>query len=133
VNSYLVETSTFPVPADPSVTADRLIATNTAEGLRLINTLCGYDRERNSKGIRYLALPESDQNRFVGSHWDGKRIDRLDDARGHPYWIALDLNNDGKLEFQWGKMKMTLRGRSCAVMSAGADGRQGTADDVKTW
>jgi hypothetical protein len=142
LGSYLAETSVFPLPEDPSATGDRLIATNTAEGIGLINTLCGFDRERNTKGTAFLQLsnetafqplPKEPKKYGVLYHSNGTRIYRLMDAWGNPYWIALDSNNDGKLEFQWSKTKSTLQGRRSAVMSAGPDGQRGTRDDVKTW
>lgn len=45
----------------------------------------------------------------------------------------MNIEFEDTLVLIWGGEEVRLRGKQVAVASAGADGVEGTEDDVKTW
>lgn len=89
--------------------------------------------ENLRRKIDYLGLSKNTGDDGITYRSGGNEISRFDDGSGNPFWIALDSNSDGKLEFNWGGRIHTLFGRISAVMNFGPDGQAGTNDDIKTW
>lgn len=55
------------------------------------------------------------------------------DRWGRPFRIVINAGYAKVLEFPHGKNRVQLRGNLAAAWSAGADGVDGTKDDLTSW
>jgi prepilin-type N-terminal cleavage/methylation domain-containing protein len=126
------------LPTNPSGDSTQGLATDSGEGVKLIETLLGYDDEENEKKIRFFEAAEAKGKRdgieYAGS---GNSVTGLYDPWGEPYRVLLDGNYDETLQnpFSGGNQGNLLRGRRVATYSYGKNGKNdnGGGDDVKSW
>ena len=76
-------------------------------------------RQKNPRGIPYMDFHH--------------RADGLRDPWGNPYRIALDGNGNGSVNVRVGTPLSETLNASVAIWSLGADGTEGTGDDVLSW
>ncbi|GAA5480870.1 prepilin-type N-terminal cleavage/methylation domain-containing protein [Haloferula sargassicola] len=122
----------------PDFTQDE-IKTDSAQGEDLLKVLMAEeDGQRdldNSRKVRYLEVPEGKANRngLIRSTGGRQGPKALYDAFGQPYTVVLNLDYEDELGFSMGGKQYRLRGKNVAVFSPGADGEEGTSDDVATF
>ena len=113
--------------------------TDGEAGAELLTILLGKeevgDSMQNKKQTAFAEFRES-QNKYQGglvySSGDaGARPEGLYDAWGNPFYIRIDLENDGALEDPFTPGKVVRD--SVIVYSYGGDGKAGGGDDVKSW
>lgn len=139
VNMFLDEYSVYPV----RVASDGTSVFETAEGggSELTAHLTGLAGDLNLKKIRFLTVKKSVGTK--GSERDGllylsESTVNLLDPWGNSYYVVFDLDRDGLVQdpFPYGEKRM-VKGVSCLVWSAGADGRYGSKeidyDNVTSW
>ena len=113
--------------------------TNGEAGSELLTILLGKeevgDSMQNKKQTAFAEFRESqnkNQGGLVYSSGDaGARPEGLYDAWGNPFYIRIDLENDGALEDPFTPGKVVRD--SVIVYSYGGDGKAGGGDDVKSW
>ncbi len=113
------------------------IKTAGPDGILFLRVLLGLERvdnPLNTRGVKYLIEWEGETGRNGLIYTKtGDDITGMFDPWGNPYVVLLNTDNDGKLAFRWGDRQVELKGRRVAVFSPGPDGKEGTADDVRTW
>lgn len=107
------------------------------DGILFLSVLLGRERvdnPLNTRGVKYLIEWEGEtgRNGLIYAK-NGQDITGMFDPWGNPYVVLLDTDNDGKLAFRWGDRQVELKDKCVAVFTPGLDGKEGTADDVKTW
>jgi hypothetical protein len=63
----------------------------------------------------------------------GDSVEGLFDPWGNPYTVILDTDDDEFLRFKIAGKDVKLNGRRVSVFSPGADRKEGTDDDIRTW
>lgn len=112
-----------------------LVVTDEPAGVEVLNILYGTDSGKQGRGVRYLVMQEVSPGRKGGLAMDASRKSPTGayDESGHPFHIVLDTNGDGELVVKLGDKEEKVSGMKCLVFSAGADGKLGTPDDVRSW
>ncbi|MEM1084404.1 MAG: hypothetical protein AAGI48_09785 [Verrucomicrobiota bacterium] len=102
--------------------------------LEILLALEASESERlNARSITFLQAPEA-KNREGGIVWDQQdEVEGMFDSFGNPFVVFMNIEFEDTLVLIWGGEEVRLRGKQVAVASAGADGVEGTEDDVKTW
>lgn len=122
----------------PDFTQDE-IKTNTAQGEDLLRILLAEEAGQrdldNSRKVRYLEVKEGKSNRggLIRSKSGQQSPEALYDPFGNPFTVVLNLDYEDELRFSMGGKQFRLRGKNVAVYSPGADGEEGTSDDVTTF
>ncbi|MEO5916019.1 MAG: hypothetical protein ABIS50_17420 [Luteolibacter sp.] len=111
---------------------------DSPEGVKLLTVLLGLEgqsaNKQNACDIKFLSVREGKNHKNgLIHHATGTSVEGLYDPWGNPYTVVLDTDYDEKLHFSVGSRTVDLQGRRSAAFSPGADGKLGTADDVKTW
>ncbi len=136
VNNYYQENGSLPVPqgGGASVDGGSKFDTSSQDGVKVLNILCGFEDEINTRKVRYLQAREG-KNKKNGLIYtaSGNEVTGMFDPWGNPYIVVMDTNYEERIKVKPGTAETTLNGRRCAVYSVGADKKGGTADDVKTW
>ncbi len=116
--------------------------TNTAgNGVTLLDILAGFEDEQNDRKLRFLGVKESDNGKRGGIVYNttGDKVVGLFDPWGQPYYIVLDYDYDGRLEFDISLDDSTyspkLNNKRVAVYCLGTDTpiEAKRKDLVKTW
>ena len=114
------------------------VTTNSPGGVEFLNILLGFKENsanpQNSRQIRFLSVREG-KNRKNGLIYSqsGDSVEGLFDPWGNPYTVFLDTDHDELLRFKIAAKDVNLSGRRAAVFSPGADQKEGTTDDIRTW
>ncbi|MBB5349905.1 prepilin-type N-terminal cleavage/methylation domain-containing protein [Haloferula luteola] len=122
----------------PDFTQDE-IKTDTSQGEDLLKILMAEeDGQRdldNSRKNRYFDPQEGKGNKggVIRSKTGDRGPKALFDAFGNPFTVVLNLDYEDELRFSMGGKQYRLRGKQVAVYSPGADGEEGTSDDVVTF
>lgn len=131
VNSFYYEYDKLPDVADR-------ITTNSPQGVELLHILLGLKEKsanpQNSRQIKFLSIREG-KNRKNGLMYSqsGDSVEGLFDPWGNPYTVILYTGHDELLRFKIATKDIELKGRRVAVFSPGADQKEGTDDDIRTW
>jgi hypothetical protein len=131
VNSFYIEYGKLPVVANR-------VTTHSPQGVEFLNILFGFKEKsadpQNSRQIKFLSIREG-KNRKNGLIYSesGDSVDGLFDPWGNPYTVILDTDHDELLRFKIADKDVELKGRRVAVFSPGADQKEGTVDDIRTW
>ncbi len=135
VGSFYTEYGAMP---KDGMTSDVVVETN-ASGIPFLKVLLGLegtgDNVLNTRAIKSLSVKEGKNNKN-GLIYNGDNVAGLFDPWGGPYKVALDGDNDEKLNVTpTNGTTVTLRGRRVAAWSEGADydSARKIADDVYTW
>jgi len=114
--------------------------TNVANGIELLDVLSGFEDEQNERKIRFLNVKESENGSRDGIVYNGTGdgVVGLFDPWGQPYYIILDYDYDGRLEFTPSAAypyNARLNNKRVAVYSLGTDSPSSAKrkDLVKTW
>ena len=113
------------------------LATDTPDGLRMLETLLGMETgslPQNTRAIKFLNVREarSGKNGLIYSK-DLSRIEGLRDPWGHPFIVRFNRSGTDDLVFLHGRRTVKLTARMVAAFSPGKDGKSGTPDDEMTW
>jgi hypothetical protein len=107
--------------------------TGDPAGRKLLDMLLG---PANPRGIPFLSV-ETGKTRKKGGlirgSGSGSPVVGLFDTWGNPFRVLLDHDYDGVIRFSYGGRLEVVHNRLALVASRGADGIEGTADDVKSW
>lgn len=118
--------------------------TDAASGIALLEIIAGLEEDnddmQNERKLRMLSVKEADKGRRGGIVYssDGDSIEGLFDPWGEPYYIILDYDYDGRLEFKPSAAytyDARLNNKRVAVYSLGTDSPTNAKrkDLVKTW
>lgn len=140
VNNFYTEYGSMPDEGS----ADKIVETNSATGIRMLEVLLGMEgtgnNVLNTRAIKFLSVREGKGNKNgLIYNTNGTSIQGLFDPWGGGFFVMLDLDYDEKLNIPATVQNggRTLNGRRVAVWSLGADGVKGSggkkADDVVTW
>jgi prepilin-type N-terminal cleavage/methylation domain-containing protein len=140
VNNFYTEYGSMPDEGS----ADKIVETNSATGIRMLEVLLGMEgtgnNVLNTRAIKFLSAREGKGNKNgLIYNTNGTSIQGLFDPWGGGFFVMLDLDYDEKLNIPATVQNggRTLNGRRVAVWSLGADGVKGSggkkADDVVTW
>ena len=114
------------------------VVTESPEGVRLLTILLGLEGNaadvQNKRNINFLGVRNA-KSRKSGMVYNTKTLlpEGIYDSWGYPFVVELNTGNRERLEFTVASRTIKLEGRLLAVHSPGADGKTGTADDVRTW
>ena len=146
VEQFYSEYNLLPDPADATVDNTTPYVTNVAgNGVELLNILSGFEVTtgdvQNDRKLRFLGVKESDNGKRGGIVYNGTgdKVVGLFDPWGQPYYIVLDYDYDGRLEFNISLDGSTypakLNNKRVAVYSLGTDTPSDAKrkDLVKTW
>jgi hypothetical protein len=131
VNSFCTEYGELPDIANR-------VTTHSPQGVEFLNILFGFEENsadpQNSRQIRFLSVREG-KNRKNGLIYSqsGDSVEGLFDPWGNPYTVILDTDHDEHLRFKIASKDVELKGRRVSVFSPGADQKEGTDDDIRTW
>jgi hypothetical protein len=106
--------------------------TDEADGVALLSVLAGEDQTPegpNRMGIMFLQAKEVTVPKGGLYRDDTGRIAGMYDPWGNPLTVFLDVEYKGHVTYRYGEHENTIS-RSCVVLSAGPDGREGTDDDI---
>ncbi len=107
--------------------------TGDPAGRKLLDILLG---PANPRGIPFLSV-ETGKTRKKGGlirgSGSGSPVVGLFDTWGNPFRVLLDDDYDGVIRFTYGGRLEVVHNRLVLVASKGADGIEGTGDDVKSW
>ena len=125
------------------------IRTEGESGVQLLTILMGREVNgsamQNSRKISFLTVAtgrdrkrggliyEPGVDHGVGSPGIRRPVVGLFDAWGNPFRVILDDDYDQVIRFTYGGKSEVVNGHRALVASRGADGVEGTADDVKSW
>ena len=139
VNNFFSEYGSMPTTVATDGEADTTVVTNVAAGIDLLDVLLGTDTDINTRGIKFLNVPEGKSN-VNGIIYSDTTVTGLYDPWGGPYHVMLDTGLNEKVKPDTAaEAPITLNGRRVAVWSNGADNTTGVSglgkaeDDVKTW
>jgi len=147
VEQFYSEYSALPIPGTvppDEDNGDSPYVTNAANGIKLLEILSGMEDEtddiQNDRKLRFLGVKESDKGNRDGIVYNdtGDAILGLYDPWGEPYYIVLDYDYDGRLEFTPSTAydyDAKLNNKRVAVYSLGTDIPTDAKrkDLVKTW
>jgi prepilin-type N-terminal cleavage/methylation domain-containing protein len=137
--------SEYHVLPDPTETAEDdnepAFKTDSAgDGVTLLDILAGFEDEQNERKIRFLSVKEAEKGNRGGIVYndDGNAVEGLFDPWGEPFYIVLDYNYDGRLEFRPSSAytyDAKLNNKRVAVYCLGTDTPSDAKrkDLVKTW
>lgn len=115
------------------------VKTDTGEGVELLQILLAQegdgDNIENTRGINFLSVKEGKGRRgglYYGTG-SSSQVQGLYDPFGKPYTVVLNTEYEDTLTFQMGSKTYNLRGKQVAVYSPGADGEEGTIDDITSF
>lgn len=90
----------------------------------------------NPLGVPFLTV-ETGRHRNKGGliyeSGTGSPVVGLFDAWGNPFRVILDDDYDEVIRFTYGGKPEVVKGKRVLVASKGADGVEGTEDDLKSW
>ena len=120
---------------------DPVYATDTADGVAILNILAGRESTQNARKIRSFSAKEAkggSANPRDGATYDAdNNFTGLYDPWGEPYYIAIDTNYNDILLFtpDGDNSAVTLRGRKVAAYSLGVDtpADSNSAKIAKSW
>jgi prepilin-type N-terminal cleavage/methylation domain-containing protein len=112
--------------------------TDAAEGIDLLNVLSGLEDDQNERKINYLGVAEATKGNRDGIVYNSSSggIVGLYDSWGQPFFIVIDYNYDGRLNFNVSNIgAIALNNKNVAVYSLGTDtpSEAKRKDLVKTW
>lgn len=106
------------------------LATSDPAGKRLLACLIGDGR--NGEAMRVPSFLEASPD--AANLSVNERVERgIFDAWGNPFRVILDDDYDEVLRFTYGGKPEVVHGQRVMVASKGADGIEGTEDDMKSW
>lgn len=141
VEQFYSEYHLLPDPADGSTEDNNPpYTTDSGDGITLLEILSGFEDEQNERKMRFLSVKESDKGNRGGIVYNdsGDEIVGLFDPWGEPYYIVLDYDYDGRLEFTPSSAysyDAKLNNKRVAVYSLGTDSPSDAKrkDLVTTW
>jgi prepilin-type N-terminal cleavage/methylation domain-containing protein len=145
VEQFYSEYNLLPDPADETADNPPYVTNNNAgNGVKLLNILSGFEDTtgdvQNDRKLRFLGVKEADNGNRGGIVYNdaGDAVVGLFDPWGQPYYIVLDYDYDGRLEFTPSAAydyDAKLNNKRVAVYSLGTDlpSDAKRKDLVKTW
>lgn len=106
----------------------------STKNFEVVNALLNIDTaagQGKTKGVNYKGIVFLELDAGAREIYDDKGEFR--DPWGNPYEILLDLNFDDEIAAGTGKNQTKAIKSKVAVQTAGADGKWGTKDDLRTW
>jgi prepilin-type N-terminal cleavage/methylation domain-containing protein len=142
VEQFYSEYHVLPDPTD-AATEDNGASpyvTDSGDGVTLLEILAGFEDEQNERKIRFLSVKEAEKGNRGGIVYNGTgdAVVGLFDPWGEPYYIVLDYDYDGRLEFTPSgayTYDAKLNNKRVAVYCLGTDTPSDAKrkDLVKTW
>lgn len=142
VEQFYSEYHLLPDPQDGATTEDNApYSSVTGDGVTLLDILAAFEDEQNERKMKFLNLKEADKGKKrdgIVYNDAGTAVDALYDPWGEPYYIVVDYNYDGRLEFTPSAAytyNAKLNNKNVAVYSLGTDSptEAKRKDLVKTW
>jgi prepilin-type N-terminal cleavage/methylation domain-containing protein len=140
VEQFYSEYHLLPDPEDGATEDNAPYTTITGDGVTLLDILAGFEDEQNERKMRFLSVKEADKGNRSGIVYNdaGTAVEGLYDPWGEPYYIVLDFDYDGRLEFTPStayNYQAKLNNKRVAVYSLGTDSptEAKRKDLVKTW
>lgn len=120
---------------------DQSLRMDSPAGVQFLRILLGREELgesiQNEKQISFTKFKVNKTNNEGGLVYTngglGPLPQGLYDAWGNPFIVFLRPNKSSGLAFSYGGKTFVLKDRLAAVASLGADGKEGTSDDVLTW
>lgn len=107
--------------------------TGDPAGRKLLDMLLGPG---NPRGVPFLVVETGKHRKKGGLIFESgmsSPVVGLFDTWGNPFRVILDDDYDEVLRFTYGGKPEVVHGQRVLVASRGADGIEGTKDDVKSW
>ncbi len=143
VEQFYSEYNLLPAPSSGAPDTDNGASpyiTDSGAGVQLLEVLSGYEDEQNERKLRFLGVKEADKGNRGGIVYNdaGDAVVGLFDPWGQSYYIVLDYDYDGRLEFTPSAAydyDAKLNNKRVAVYSLGTDlpSDAKRKDLVKTW
>ncbi len=137
VQQFEVDYDRLPQPVSAAKGKDCVCETSAAEGI--ITAVKGQDKDQNPRQTDYLgeapAATEAGKKRINGWFEEKGKL-ALHDPWGQCYFVALDLDGDGKMADPSAKDKdkAPMLQKAVLVWSAGPDGKAETwEDNICSW
>lgn len=146
VEAFYSEYHLLPDPTGSATDDNVPYSTIDSNGTDLLDILSGYEDDsddmQNDRKVKFLSVREAENPKKGGIVYTVSgavtKVDKLYDSWGQPFFIALDYNYDGRLQFT-PSSKYTydakLNNKRVAVYSLGTNlpGDAKRKDLVKTW
>lgn len=141
VEQFYSEYSLLPDPEDGATEDNTPYRSDNGQGLTLLDILAGFEDEQNERKMRFLNVKEADKGKErdgIVYNDTGDKVLGLYDPWGEPYYIVIDYDYDGRLEFTPTSAytyNAKLNNKNVAVFSLGTDSptEAKRKDLVKTW
>ena len=142
VEQFYVEYAALPQSSSTaSAGAGDIEVKTDSDGVPILRALTGEDTAQNPRGIRFLSVKQAKGTGATykdGAQYSGSSIVGIRDPWGQPFYLVIDANYDGKIDFPAGSplpsVPATINGRRVVVYSNGTDGgAASTKTFVKTW
>jgi prepilin-type N-terminal cleavage/methylation domain-containing protein len=147
VEAFYSEYNLLPAPTSgaPDEDNDPAYKTNATDGIDVLEVLARLEEEnddmQNDRKLLFLGVKESENGNRDGVVYNsaGDEITGLFDAWGQPFYIVMDYDYDGRLEFSVDtsayNYDVKLNNKRVAVYSLGTDLPDDAKrkDLVKTW
>lgn len=141
VEQFYSEYHLLPDPSEGATEDnDPPYVTDSGNGVTLLDILSGFEDEQNERKMRFLSVKEADKGNRGGIVYNdaGNQVVGLFDPWGEPYYVVMDYDYDGRLEFAPSSAysyDAKLNNKRVAVYSLGTDSPSDAKrkDLVKTW